>query len=381
MKKTALGLVVAGLLMGCNSSDKVSDDEITLGEKGKEEYLTFTAGDVHWVTVGDLMPTQRTLGLLQNDYKLGRWQLEEEKRFEEFCETYGLRDSVDYYDEHSDFNDPDSFVCKDPRESDGIISEDQNSVERIMSWVNPVIVGPDGSLYLTDGHHTFSRFHDMVDGGKNTQVLVRVEGNFAYDADDNRINMDEFWQKMQETKNVYLFDNGNAIEPSDLPKDLGAVNESNPHGLINDDYRGLVYYTRDIGWHKGSAESIPFLEYYWAEELRDTIRVDNADTIEKYVQVVLDASRYMVGLPNYYVLGESGKTTTELGQLPELEFNDTQSVIEEIVCEWDEDDAADGKLKLGKLGWAFYQTGTDIEDFPYPCNSVSDYENRYDLSR
>lgn len=379
MKKTVLALIVTGMLAGCMSSNDNKD--ITLSEKGKEEHLSFVVGDVHWVTVGDLMPTQRTLGLRQNDYKLGRWQLEQEKLFEEFCETYGLRDSVDYFDEDSDFNDPDSFVCKDPRESDGEISEDQNGDERIMSWINPVIVGPDGALYLTDGHHTFSRFHDMEDGGKDTKILVRVEENFAFDANGNRSDMATFWHEMQETKNVYLFDNGNAIKPSDLPKDLGAVTAENPRGLINDDYRALVYYTRDIGWHKGSAESIPFLEYYWAEELRDIIRVDGTDSIEDYVQVVLDASRYMVSLPSYYVLGDSGKTTTELGQLPELEFNNTQSIIEEIICEWDEDDAEDGKLKLGKLGWSFYNTGTDIEDFPYPCNNLSDYENRYDLSR
>ena len=379
MKKAVLAFVVAGLLAGCSSNS--SESNITLGEKGKEEYLRFNAGEVHWVTVGDLMPTQKTIGQLQNGYKLGRWQLEEKKLFEEFCETYGLRDSVEFFDENSDFNDPDSFVCKDPRDSDGEISQDQNGVERIMGWVNTVIVGPDGALYLTDGHHTFSRFHDMEGGGKDTRILVRVDENFAFDADNTRSDMATFWQKMQETKNVYLFDNGNAIEPSDLPQDLGYASAENPNGLINDDYRALVYYTRDIGWHKGSAESIPFLEYYWAEELRDVIQVSDADTIEEYVQVVLDASRYMVNLPDDYVLGDSGKTTAELGQLPELGLNDTQSIIEDTICEWDEDDAKAGKLKLGKLGWAFYQNGTDIEDFPYPCNTLSDYENRYDLSR
>ncbi|WP_394154820.1 ParB/Srx family N-terminal domain-containing protein [Vibrio maritimus] len=380
MKKTALGLVLASLLVGCNSSSN-NDGVVPLGEKGKEEHLTFAAGEVHWVNVGDLMPTQKTLGLLQNGYKLGRWQLEEKKLFEEFCETYGMRDSVEYYDENSDFNDPDSFKCKEPRESDGLISEDQNGDERIMDWINTVIVGPDGALYLTDGHHTFSRFHDMTDGGKATRVLVRVEDNYVFDADNNRLTMDAFWQKMQETKNVYLFNNGDAINPSELPKDLGEASAANPRGLINDDYRALVYFTRDIGWDKGDAESVPFLEYYWAEELRNVIQVDGADTIEKYVQVVLDASRYMVSLPNYYVLGDSGKTAAELGQLPELAITDTQGIIEEAICEWDEDDAADGKLKLGKLGWAFYEAGTDIADFPYPCNNLSDYENRYDLSR
>ncbi|USD62327.1 ParB/Srx family N-terminal domain-containing protein [Vibrio sp. SCSIO 43140] len=379
MKKTALGLLFASLLVGCNSSN--NNGVTPLGQKGKVEHLAFSAGEVHWVTVGDLMPTQKTIGLLQNDYKLGRWQLEEEKLFEEFCETYGLRDSVDYYDDNSDFNDPESFKCKEPRESDGVISEDQNGDERIMDWINTVIVGPDGALYLTDGHHTFSRFHDMADGGKETKVLVRVEDNYAFDVDNNSLTMDAFWQKMQETKNVYLLDNGVAINPVDLPKDLGEANDENPNGLVNDDYRALVYYTRDIGWDKGDAESIPFLEYYWAEELRDIIRVDDADTIEKYVQAVLDASRYMVSLPSYYVLGDSGKTTAELGQLSELGISDTQGAIEEIICEWDQDNAAEGKLKLGKLGWAFYQSGTDIEDFPFPCNNLRDYENRYDLSR
>ena len=379
MKKAVLALVVAGMLAGCSSNS--SESNIELGDKGKEEYLSYSAGEVHWVTVGDLKPTQKTIGQLQNGYKLGRWQLEEEKLFEEFCETYGLRDSVDFFDENSDFNDPESFECKEPRDSDGEMLQDQNGVERIMGWINSVIIGPDGALYLTDGHHTFSRFHDMDGGGKDTRILVRIQENFAFNVDDTRSDMDTFWQRMRETKNVYLFDNGEAIEPGDLPNDLGKASTENPNGLINDDYRALVYYTRDIGWYKGSAESIPFLEYYWAEELRDVIQVADADTIEEYVQVVLDASSYMVSLPDDHMLGDSGKTTVELGQLPELGLSDTQSVIEDIICEWDKDDAEKGKLKLGKLGWAFYQSGTDIEDFPYPCNNVSDYENRYDLSR
>ncbi|PMH46148.1 hypothetical protein BCU68_08735 [Vibrio sp. 10N.286.49.B3] len=376
MKKAAMALVVAGLLAGCNSSSN-NDSGVSLGEKGKAEHFDFSTGDVHWVTVGDLMPTQMNQGQLQNDYKLGRWQLEEEKRFEEFCETYGLRDSVEFFNDDSDFNDITSFECKEPRDKDGVISEDQHGTERIMSWINTVIVGPDGALYLTDGHHTFGRFHDMHDGGKDTNVLVRVQDNFSDSA-----SMDVFWEKMQETKNVYLYDNGQSIEPSALPKDLGLQGEDNERGLGNDDYRALVYYTRDIGWDKGESESIPFLEYYWAEELRNKIKVEGMDnSIEDYVQVVLDASKYMSALPEYYVLGDSEKTVAELGQISELEFTNTQSVIEEIICEWDEEDAEDGKLKLGKLGWAFYNTGTNIEDFPAPCNSVDDYKERYNLAR
>lgn len=59
MKKAVLAFVVAGLLAGCSSNS--SESNITLGEKGKEEYLRFNAGEVHWVTVGDLMPTQKTI--------------------------------------------------------------------------------------------------------------------------------------------------------------------------------------------------------------------------------------------------------------------------------------------------------------------------------
>ncbi|WP_052131807.1 ParB/Srx family N-terminal domain-containing protein (plasmid) [Vibrio coralliilyticus] len=351
----------------------------TLGPKGHVEYLGYTADEVHQVPLGDLMPTQKTLGGLQNDYKLGRWSVTPIKAFEALCESAGLRDKLAQYDERSRLSAPESFTCDAPRDKDGMVTLDQEGVPRLMDAINTVIVGPDGTLYLTDGHHTFSRFHDIAQRGINIPVVVRVEANWAFDKAHQRSNMADFWRRMEDAHRAYLFDRGQAILPSALPSDLGARSANNPTGLSNDDYRALVYFTRGIGWDKGAALAIPFLEYYWAEELRGTLQVTGQESLDEYVQLVLDASKLMVSLPDDYPLGSSGKTAAELGQLDVMAATQ-QDLIETLVCEWDADKARTGKLKLGKLGWAFYHRGTAIEDFPEPCNALSAYKQRYDLS-
>jgi hypothetical protein len=107
----------------------------------------------------------------------------------------------------------------------------------------PVVQGPDGSFYLTDGHHLASTLH-RLDVHK---VTAKVIGRFS--------NPASFWQDMQQRQWVYLYDaKGNAISPSVLPKRIA--------DLGDDPYRALAGYAQDAGYYGRS--DVYFAEFHWA---------------------------------------------------------------------------------------------------------------------
>lgn len=62
-----------------------------------------------------------------------------------------------------------------------------------------VVVGYDGRLYLTDGHHTMTEFRELPDGGGQLKVWVKVVGNYS----DSK-TADEFWAKMLANGQAWL---------------------------------------------------------------------------------------------------------------------------------------------------------------------------------
>lgn len=107
----------------------------------------------------------------------------------------------------------------------------------------PVVQGPDGSFYLTDGHHlasTLSRL-DVL------KVTAKVIGRFS--------NPASFWQNMQQRQWVYLYDaKGNPISPASLPTRIA--------DLGDDPYRALAGYAQDAGYYGRS--DVYFAEFHWA---------------------------------------------------------------------------------------------------------------------
>ncbi len=49
----------------------------------------------------------------------------------------------------------------------------------LLTDVEPVVIGPGGKLYLTDGHHTFTALLDSVYGASNPTVYVNVIANYS----------------------------------------------------------------------------------------------------------------------------------------------------------------------------------------------------------
>lgn len=122
-----------------------------------------------------------------------------------------------------------------PRDVDGVAYTRKHPI--------PVVQAPDGSFYMTDGHHLASVLsHVGVD-----RVSARLIGRLEDPA--------SFWQQMRTRHWVYLFDEkGNPIAPSELPRRIA--------DLRDDPYRSLATYAEDAGYfHKTDAY---FMEFEWA---------------------------------------------------------------------------------------------------------------------
>lgn len=110
-------------------------------------------------------------------------------------------------------------------------------------WPVPVVQGPDGAFYLTDGHHLASVLAHVG----AAKVTARVVGRL-----DNRAT---FWEQMRTRHWVYLFDErGRPIPPAALPRHVKA--------LRDDPYRALAGYAEDAGYFRKT--DAYFMEFEWA---------------------------------------------------------------------------------------------------------------------
>lgn len=265
-------------------------------------------GDVLAVRLGELHPTQGAIGHDQIHYRLGRWQADirrptwqadaaqqlaylqntVQKRFEEYCQAMGgaslhVPSVVVPGDAAASvrklagarLDDPGSFACK---QAPGSLADD----------LKTVVIGWDGNLYLTDGHHTMSALHDVADGGAALPVWVRVAANYRHLG-----GADAFWQRLADEGRAWLRDGANRpILAQQLPRQLGMARAGAPDGLPDDPYRSLVYFARDIGYDNGGLPD--FAEFMWADWLRGQ----------------LDLSAYRLGAPATpaQALAEAGLT-------------------------------------------------------------------------
>jgi hypothetical protein len=279
---------------------------MTTPQPGK--WQTAAAGDMLDVTLGELHPAQAALGYDQIYYKLGRYELKPNKKFDDFCADEGFTGvAASGYSSTSKLTDSTSFTCTttDPAKRDTTV-------------LNPVVIGPNGdTLYLTDGHHGLSTYYEVPDGGPALHVHVVVKANLSAYAGDT------FWAEMQNRGYTRLKDgNGAPIKPAQLPTGLGLK-----LGMQNDKFRSLVYFTRDIGYSKPTP-STDFLEFYWADWLRasfplssytlttlGTTDPDPATADTGYLNAVWNASQQMVASTDPVI---DGKTGTDLGRLAQI---------------------------------------------------------------
>ncbi|MFA0441381.1 chromosome partitioning protein ParB [Vibrio sp. 10N.286.49.C2] len=260
----------------------------TISKDGQQNALQ--EGHVIQVSLSELLPTQPAIGYDQVFYKLGRFDQDKKKLFDEICETNG-QDGLKNYDDRSTVNDANSFECKDQ------IGSHKKDMKTIA-------IAPNGSYYLTDGHHTFNVLWDMPEGGENFKVYVVIDKDYR-----GLTSMSVFWDEMVKDGNTWLNDSaGYAIEPQQLPSSLGMNN------FENDQYRALMYFSRDIAWNKPKLP-VPFLEFYWTKEIRNNVDLSEFDLTTKsgYSRAITQVSHAILAVRTDDV-GGSGKTPTQMGQ-------------------------------------------------------------------
>ncbi len=129
------------------------------GKVAVQDYLCAQAGDIVDVRIGDVHPTQPSLGYDEVYYKLGRYTLGKDKvnkKFADWCEASGLLDAT-AAQPNARLDDPSTFTCE--------LQPGQETAESKALMKTVVIGPPGGSLWLTDGHHTLTSLSEMADGG------------------------------------------------------------------------------------------------------------------------------------------------------------------------------------------------------------------------
>ncbi|MGE8690184.1 MAG: ParB/Srx family N-terminal domain-containing protein [Achromobacter sp.] len=252
-------------------------------------YLEAKPGDVIRVRIEELRPTQAAIGYDQIYYKLGRWQGDFErptwaadpvlqldylnrtvgKKFDDYCEDMGGTERAQAFQSIAQaraarLDQPDSFTCKDAPGTHA-------------ANLKTVVVGWDGNLYLTDGHHTFSSLREIFDGGPKLPVWVKVDANYS-----SLASAAEFWQRMVDERRTWLRDGQNQpITVDQLPARLGLASAEEPGGMQEDRYRSLVYFTRDIAYSNGDLPE--FAEFLWGDWLRRQAAAGRLPRLDEYL--------------------------------------------------------------------------------------------------
>ncbi|MFI1223850.1 MULTISPECIES: ParB/Srx family N-terminal domain-containing protein [unclassified Streptomyces] len=292
----AASTVVAGAGTGAAAADPCTGS-------GPLPHTCAQPGDLIDVTLGELHPTQAVLGFDQVFYKLGRYGSDRDeaagdvnKRFDDWCETNGQEEAATA-GPGARLDDPTSFSCTVP------VGQE---TPQTIAPMKTAVVGPGGTLYLTDGHHTLTSFLEGPDGSRDLHIRLRVTDNFS------SLSTPDFWQRMTAGKKVWLRDENNRPLGVDrLPDRLGITH------FRDDPYRSLVYFTRDIGYEvpDGATE---FLEFSWGAWLRGEHDAGAYDLTAPgpYLDLVRSASKSMAALDADAVV-DDGKTAAELGRIDE----------------------------------------------------------------
>lgn len=265
------------------------------------------AEELAMVSISDLRPTQAFIAHDQVNYKLQRYAVDRRKLFDDLCEVYGRGDRAEITDT-SVPQDITSFSCR--------LSAQTAYAPQTMKTA---VRGPGGAYYLTDGHHTFSTFHDFMETGPDFVVPVRVTH------DQSSLSANDFWRWLQDNRLTWLQDaNGETITPAQLPAQLGRAN------LGNDVWRGAMYFLRDMVWAKPDP-AIPFVEFYWAQQLRAQpwLQPPELNSAPAYLLWLERLGGHIMALPPELTLGPQGQNADALGRLP----GTSSWQLGELLCE------------------------------------------------
>jgi hypothetical protein len=119
----------------------------------------------------------------------------------------------------------------------------------------PAVIGPQGTLYVTDHHHLGRAAFDA----KATSAFFLVE------ADLSKCTPEAFWKEMNENQWVHPLDeNGVRHYYAAIPDRLNK--------LVDDVYRSLAGYVRDAGGFDKTPTA--FAEFIWADFFRRSVPIE-----------------------------------------------------------------------------------------------------------
>jgi 3-phytase len=125
----------------------------------------------------------------------------------------------------------------------------------------PVVIGPGGVPYMTDGHHTLRSLLESSQPDKT--AYGHILANWA------DLKPEEFWQRMQAENYTYLRDAAGVLRPPQaLPESLLVMQR--------DPYRGLAWGVMKANGFR-ERKGVYFQEFRWADHFRDKLKWDDAD--------------------------------------------------------------------------------------------------------
>ena len=105
----------------------------------------------------------------------------------------------------------------------------------LLGDIEPVVIGPNGQLYITDGHHTFTALLDSAWGASNPTVDVNVIANYSGDT------FAQFYAALAANDLEYPVNDGVVVTPSAAAFSANGAFGTSLTGLTSDVYRGLEY--------------------------------------------------------------------------------------------------------------------------------------------
>lgn len=151
----------------------------------------------------------------------------------------------------------------------------------------PVVIGPGGVAYMTDGHHTLRALLESSQPDKT--AYGHVLANWS------DLAPDAFWERMRASNYAYLRDaQGRDRPPSDLPASLLVMQR--------DPWRGLAWAVMEANAFR-ERKGVFFQEFRWADFFRSRITWDDTDE-EAFEEAVVAAcvlaqTPAAAGLPGY----------------------------------------------------------------------------------
>src|SRR5580658_2891647 len=134
----------------------------------------------------------------------------------------------------------------------------------LLGDVEPVVIGPNGLLYQTDGHHTFVALENSVYGQSNPNVYVQVIANYS------SLTQAQFVTALAQATQLYPFNDGVQLPVTQVGSNLLSPIPTSLSGLTQDAYRGLEYSVLKNNGPAGVGhdKTAGYSDFMWADVFR-----------------------------------------------------------------------------------------------------------------